>query len=199
MIESPLKSIPSDIGRVLRVVRERTGRNQGEIARTAGISISMLSQIERGVVSPSIETLLNVCAGLDLDAAELFKRLSPRDPLKLTHRGRRLSTESKGIRYEQLAASADASFPVEMFLMEVAPGSSVGMSDRGHEGVELGYVIEGEAVVIVDNKEYAVAAGDTVSFSAHLPHRLENRGDQLFRAVWTAAPPHKDYFDMQEK
>ena len=196
MNEVTLKSIPADIGRILKLVREKRGQNQGEIANAASISISMLSQIERGVVSPSIETLLAVCAALDLDAAELFRRLSPRDPVKLMHAGKRLNTESGGIRYEQLAASADASYPTEMFMLEVAPGSCAGMSEVGHEGVELGYVLAGEAVLIVDNKEFIVGAGDSVSFSSRLAHRLENRGKSPVRALWTAAPPHKDYFEI---
>ena len=193
MNKATLKSVPSDIGRIFRLVREKTGNHQGDIAERAGISISMLSQIERGMVSPSIETLLAVCAALDLDAAELFKRILPHDPVRLIHTGKRLSTESDGVRYEQLVASADASYPAEMFLMEVAPGASVGMSDRGHEGVELGFVLDGEAVLIVDKKENVVTKGDTVSFSSHLPHRLENRGKSQFKAIWTAMPPHKDY------
>lgn len=196
MITAKLKSLPTDIGRIVRLVREKTGRNQGEIADQAGISVSMLSQIERGVVSPSIETLIAVCASLDLDTAELFNRLSPRDPVRLLHAGKRLSTHSRGIRYEQLATSADASYPSEMFLMEVAPGAAAGMSDRGHEGIELGYVLEGSAKLTVDKTELAISAGDSVSFNARLPHRLENSGKMPFRSVWTAAPPHKDYFEV---
>jgi transcriptional regulator with XRE-family HTH domain len=50
------KVLLNQIGRMLKLYREKTGRNQGEIATQAGISISMLSQIERGMVSPSIDT-----------------------------------------------------------------------------------------------------------------------------------------------
>ena len=53
-----LKQIVPKIGKILKVFREKTGQNQGDIASKAGISISMLSQIERGMVSPSIETLV---------------------------------------------------------------------------------------------------------------------------------------------
>lgn len=176
-------------------MREKTGRNQGDIANLAGISISMLSQIERGVVSPSIDTLLGVCAALDLDASELFKRLSPRDPVRILHPGKRLSTKTGGIGYEQLAISTEGTYPVEIFRMEVAPGAVAGMSNNGHEGVELGYVLSGEAVLIIDKQEHVVVAGDSISFSSRLPHRLENRSSTVFNAVWSAQPPHKDYFE----
>jgi transcriptional regulator with XRE-family HTH domain len=197
MSEVALKSAEGEIGKVLRLAREKSARNLGEIALQAEISISMLSQIERGIVSPSIDTLLRVCQALELDAGELFRRISPKPGLKLVHKGKRLSTETGGVKYEQLSSASEAGIAAEMFLMEVRAGAGVGMSNKGHEGVELGYMLAGSAVLIVDGKEYEVRAGDSVTFSAHLPHRLENRGDELFQSIWTALPPHKDYFEHE--
>jgi transcriptional regulator with XRE-family HTH domain len=195
MNEAALKSVVPVIGNFLRIFREKTRKSQGEVARKAGISISMLSQIERGMVSPSIDTLFNVCNGVGMDIGELFRRLSADAPVRLQRAGQRLGTQHGGILFEQLAASTSANHPAELFLLEVRPGKRVGMSIGGHEGVEMGYVLEGDALLGVVGLEYQLKAGDSVSFNANLPHSLVNPGKRTFRAVWAAVPPHKDYLE----
>jgi transcriptional regulator with XRE-family HTH domain len=191
-----LKSPVAQLGAVLKIVREKLGKKQGEIAAEAGISISMLSQIERGNVSPSIDTLVTVCGALDLDTAELFRRIMPARQVKVFKSGKRLSTGKAGVRYEQLVISGENAYPAEMFLLEVAPDKIVGLSKKGHEGVEMGYVLAGEATMSIENEKHIIAAGDSISFNAQVPHTLHNTGAEVFKAVWTVVPPHKDYFEI---
>jgi transcriptional regulator with XRE-family HTH domain len=195
MNEVLLKSVLPEIGTILRLFREKINKNQGEVAHKAGISTSMLSQIERGAAAPSVDTLVAVCMALELDVADLFRRIAPEAPLRIHHRGKRLFTGSRGVRYEQLSQSADASHPAEMLLLEIAPGKQAGISDNGHEGVEMGYVLSGNATLIVNGTEYGLTSGDSVWYNSHLPHKLINNGKTIFRAVWNALPPHRDYLE----
>jgi transcriptional regulator with XRE-family HTH domain len=191
-----LKDVVPQIGRILKVYREKTGKNQGDIAEKAGISVSMLSQIERGMVSPSIETLVAVCGVLDLDPSELFKKISSNPPVRIHHRGERLRNELPGVKYEQLMTSQHPACQAELFLIEVEPGRNTSFSGGGHEGVEMGYVVSGDAVLTVDAREYRVSEGDSIYFNAQLPHQLANRGARVFRAVWSISPPHVDFLGM---
>jgi transcriptional regulator with XRE-family HTH domain len=195
MNEVLLKSVLPEIGKLLRLFREKINKNQGEVAHKAGISTSMLSQIERGAAAPSVDTLVAVCMVLELDVADLFRRIAPEAPLRIHHKGKRLFTASRGVRYEQLCQSADASHPAEMLLLEIAPGKQAGVSDNGHEGVEMGYVLSGTATLIVNGTEYGLTSGDSVSYNSHLPHKLINNSKTIFRAVWNALPPHRDYLE----
>jgi transcriptional regulator with XRE-family HTH domain len=193
MNEAQLKLMLPELGRILRLFREKSGQNLSEIAQNAGISISMLSQIERGKVSPSIDTLFMVCGALDIEITELFRRLSPSSPVRLHRGGERLKIENNGIRYEQLMTTQLATFPAELFLIEVESGCVTGMSGGGHEGVEMGYVLQGSAQLTVGTDEYRLDEFDSVCFAASLPHRLENSGKRPFKAVWSISPPHIDY------
>jgi transcriptional regulator with XRE-family HTH domain len=195
MNEVLLKSVVPSIGNILKMFREKTRKNQGQVATKAGISISMLSQIERGVVSPSIDTLFCVCQAVGMDIAELFRRISPDTPVRLMRAGQRLSTQHNGVLFEQLAVSVSAGYPAEMFELEVKPGRRIGLSGSGHEGIEMGYALEGSSVLTVDGIDYKISKGDSVSFNSNLPHSLVNEGRKIFRAVWTALPPHKDYLE----
>jgi transcriptional regulator with XRE-family HTH domain len=195
-----IKQVVPRLGRILKTYREKTGRNQGDVASKAGISVSMLSQIERGMVAPSIETLMMVCSVLDLDAGHLFRLVAADEhPVRILHSGERLRNEVGGVRYEQLMTSTQGSWQSEMFLLEVASGCSTTFSGGGHEGVEMGYVLDGEAVLTVDANEYAVCRGDSIHFSSHLPHQLRTSGKKVFRAIWSISPPHVDYLGSSEE
>ncbi|MBD3318054.1 MAG: helix-turn-helix domain-containing protein [Chitinivibrionales bacterium] len=185
------------LGRILRSYREKRGHNQRAVAAKAGISTSMLSQIERGAVSPSIDTLYGVCSALGVDIADLFGQACPRAPVRIHHPGERLQSESERVRYEQLVSSPDTAFPGEMFLLELKPHTKVGPSDGGHEGVEMGYVLSGTAVLTVESNHYTITRGDSLAFSSRLRHGLENTGVGLFQAVWSTHPPHQDYLKLE--
>lgn len=193
-----LKNILPELGKILRLFREKSDRNLGAVAEKAGISISMLSQIERGIVSPSIDTLCMVCRALDIDMAELFRRLSPDEPVRIHKSGERLKIDNNGVRYEQLMTSQTMAFPAELFYIEVKPGCATAMSGGGHEGTEMGYVLQGTAQLTVGGAHYRINKNDSLYFSAHLPHRLANAGRKVFRAVWSISPPHVDYLKNEK-
>ncbi len=198
MNEATLKNLVPKMGRILKLYREKCGFKQCDVARKAGISTSMLSQIERGQVSPSIDTLVLVCVSLGLDPVELFKGIVSSGPVTIHHPNNRLHVENRGIRYEQLITGRNGTFSTELFLLQVAPGASSIFSGQGHEGVEMGYVLQGEAVLMIEEKEYNVYEGDSISFNSQFPHGIQNRGKEPFKAVWSISPPHIDYFGNKE-
>src|SRR4030042_3797028 len=64
-------------GEKLRTVRERKGLTMRAVAKSAGVSESLVSQIERNLISPSIDTLLALAAVLDVDLEYLFADWKP--------------------------------------------------------------------------------------------------------------------------
>jgi transcriptional regulator with XRE-family HTH domain len=58
------KDLKATIGRVLRTRREKLGISQEEVAERAGVDRSYVSILERGLKSPTLETLEKICAAL---------------------------------------------------------------------------------------------------------------------------------------
>lgn len=195
MNEVKLKSIVPRLGKALRDYREAAGKNLSDVATAADISTSMLSQIERGIVSPSIETLALVCQALEIEIAELFERLAFQDAVRVHKQSERLQVIRDGIHYEQLMTSGHGGIPIELFLLEVEPGHETPLTDSGHEGIEMGYVLKGEGILTVEKIPYKVSEGDSIFFNARLPHQVKNNGSVMFRAVWSTSPPHFKYVD----
>src|SRR5438034_11085700 len=65
--------ISKDLGVRLRQARERKGFTVRGLARYVGVSPSLVSQIERGRVMPSVGTLYNIANQLELVVDDLFR------------------------------------------------------------------------------------------------------------------------------
>ena len=66
------KKVPYHFGEKLRQVREHKGYTLKVVAQKAGVSESLVSQIERNHVSPAIDTLLALADVLDINLEFLF-------------------------------------------------------------------------------------------------------------------------------
>src|SRR5262245_30925225 len=77
----PIPDEPSHIGPRLRAQREQLGLSLRELARRIGVSASLISQIERDKVNPSVSTLYALVRELRLGMGELFSTETDATPL----------------------------------------------------------------------------------------------------------------------
>jgi len=179
------------LGSKLRQVRQRKELTLKSVALAAGVSESLLSQIERDRVSPSIDTLLTVAEVLDVDLEYLFSDLKRTKRVVISHAGDRTVIREAGVSYHRLSRIDDeqTEHAIEAVLLEIDPGSHSGHAEYGHRGRELGYILEGEATLEYGTESYSLGAGDSVSFASDIPHRLTNTGKAPLNAIWVNTPP----------
>lgn len=65
------------IGAQVRIQRERLGMSLSALARESGLSLSMLSRVERGLVSSSTQTLGRIAAALQVRMGVFFEEALP--------------------------------------------------------------------------------------------------------------------------
>jgi transcriptional regulator with XRE-family HTH domain len=183
-------------GEKIRMIRERRGLTLREVADHAGVSESLVSQIERNRVSPAIDTLLALADALDLDLEYLFADFRRDRPVKITRRGERTSFTRPGVLYERLARTEEGPSPrgtapggIEAYTITLEPGAKTGSAQYGHPGWELGFVESGTAELRAGKRTYPLEPGDSVSFRADAPHVLVNSGDGPLRVFWVITPP----------
>lgn len=176
-------------GRPLRRLRQRQRLSLRDASARAGLSVSFLSALERGVSGASIASLQRISAGYGTTLVELF---GPPP----TARGQRLVRAGGGavlrlgtadVRIEQLARNATE---LEPQLFVLAPGASSDGS-YAHEGEEFLYLLSGALTVWVgDHERYRLRrAGDALTFPSKLPHRWRNDAGGETRLLWINTPP----------
>jgi transcriptional regulator with XRE-family HTH domain len=121
-------NIGRQLGAVARRVREGQGLTLTDVATTAGISAGMLSRLETGHVTPSLETLIALARALGVRPALLLQevggdeegaqRVPAGQGLEVVRRGTR-----RGHTYHLLAAQRGPRKAFEPFLVTRAPSS----------------------------------------------------------------------------
>ncbi len=190
-------------GEKLRNVRERRQMTLKEVARQAGVSESLISQIERDKVSPSIDTLLNITDILGIHPEYLFRGMEPAEEITVTRANEGALLIDGFATYRSLCSrheedrshsgarrgtEEDKNRSIEVFRLELEPGGSHGAPDYGHRGYEIGVILEGKAVLFYGEKRIEVSPGDCVSFASNIPHTLQNPGPDKLISLWYVSP-----------
>jgi transcriptional regulator with XRE-family HTH domain len=179
-------------GEKIRRIRERRSLTLREVAGRAGVSESLVSQIERNKASPAIDTLLALADALDMDLDYLFADYRRERPARITRKGERSTFAKPGVLYEKLA-QMEGSVPgqdgIEAYSITLRPGARTGSREYGHKGWELGIVISGRAELLAGRETYMLKPGDSVSFRSDAPHILANAGKGPLKVFWIISPP----------
>lgn len=185
------------LGALLRAIRNARHLTIKEVATKAGVSSSLLSQIERNRISPSLDTLLQLLEVYGVSPNKFFKDYETQSKVEIIRRDERKIYQRKGFKYEKLCGESQekGSHSFNAFFLELAPGQERGDAENGHLGRELGIVVAGRAELLYGQEQYEVSTGDTVSFFSQIPHVIRNTSDDLFQAYWVVTPADgEDYF-----
>ena len=182
-----------EFGEKIRAVRQQRGATLKQIALLAGVSESMLSQIERNRISPAIDTLLRVADALDIDFDYLFQDLKKDRMVNVVRQHERHKHIGNGVTYERLTRTPDhpEEHGIEGYFMSIEPGCSSGNKQYGHPGKELGTLIEGSGQLSIGCKTIQLEPGDSISFASDAPHQLKNIGTTTLKAFWITTPPKR--------
>ena len=58
-----------------------------------------------------------------------------------------------------------------------------------HTGEEFAMVLEGSLDFVIEDEEYHLEKGDSLSFKATLPHSWKNMTHQQAKVLWIVSPP----------
>jgi transcriptional regulator with XRE-family HTH domain len=174
------------VGPRVRALREAMDLSLRDLAQRSGVSAPMLSQVERGDTSPTLQIAARIAAGLDLRLSQLL-RLDEDGAVTIVRRQERrigpspdTDGEGHGHRYEILTPPLPGQ-RAELSLHTLAPGAlTAGPGDPPmHEpgSRESALVQSGRVVLHCDGARWELSAGDCVTFDADLPHHFENPGN----------------------
>ncbi len=194
----------SSIGPRARALRTARGVGLRELARRVGVTPSLLSQIERGGVNPSVGTLFRLAEELGTTTDSFFRdhrRLGAQ--AMVVGRDRRARIElSGGIVWERLTPTDEAGFE---FMHTLYPPGAVSSAElMRHPGRDYGILVKGVLDITVAFETHRLQPGDSIAFDASLPHRLVNPGPKEAETIWvvldrnpTTGDGHAPSFEQQ--
>ncbi len=175
------------VGKKIRAVREELGMSSSQLAKAAGLSQSAISQIERGVVDPSLRTLRAIAETLDTPIFTFFLDAPSKEIIVRKERRRAFSPPDYKGRYELL--SPDSTGKLEMISMSLEPGTSSSREPLCHAADECMVVLQGRAGIVAGDERFELDEGDSIYLNEGIPHRVTNVGDDELVCIVAISPP----------
>ena len=168
------------IGPRVRALREAMDLSLRDLAERSGVSAPMLSQVERGETSPTLQVASKIASGLELRLSQLL-RLDEESMVSVVRSGEGRRGGAGGHAYEVLTPPLPG-LRAEVTRHTLAAGAVTGGPGdppRHEPGARETTLVErGSIVLYVDNAEHELHAGDCVTFDADLSHHFANPGKE---------------------
>ncbi|MFJ9176195.1 helix-turn-helix domain-containing protein [Streptomyces sp. NPDC102360] len=177
------------IGNRIRELRKAHKMTVRELAAAAGVSTGLVSQVERGLTDPSLETLRRLSAALGLPLFDLFRQ-DEAEEVALVRQDRRIQVRSPqgGIEYTRVSAG---SARLEVLEGTLEPGGASSDERYSHPSEECVLLLSGSLVVEAGDGRYELGPGDSCTFDSRVPHRYVNEGGETARFLVSVTPPSR--------
>jgi transcriptional regulator with XRE-family HTH domain len=179
------------VGDEIKGLRKARRMTLAQLALQSGLSVGHLSQIERGLSTPSIKALHGISRALDVNISWFFSNSEPGPPEErdfIVRQSRRRQIRFDGGISDYLLTPSLQS-DLELLMSTFAPGATSGSLPYTHDGEEAGIVMSGELDVWIDGKCFRLGQGDSFCFKSSLPHRYLNPGSIDTVVIWAITPP----------
>ena len=177
----------TDLGARLRQIRVMRKLSLVELSAKAAVSVPMLSHIERGHATPSLNTLQRISMALGVALSDIFlaverERLSNDNVVVRSSNRVHVDVGIPGLHKELLSPARPSD--MEMLILVLAPGSDSGDEDWTGEGEKAGLILSGSMVLKINDAEVTLNVGDSFQFDGTQPHSFRNLYDGETRLVW---------------
>ena len=176
-----------NIGGRIRQLRIKNDLTLAELASRTELTKGFLSQLERNLTSPSIQTLEDIAEALGVSMAQFFTE--EKDEQVVFTKKDEFVDEQDGKTIHWIVPNAQKN-AMEPVLLELQPGASSNVIEP-HEGEEFGYVLNGRILLITDSDRHGktVRKGENFYIHGGEAHRLENSSGRNAVILWISTPP----------
>ena len=169
-----------NIGGRIRRVRKSKGMTLNDLATGAGLSVSYISNLERNLCSPTLENLVKICTVLDVSMLKLLDNEGWNEDV-VRAADREVVYEQKGeVRYESINFGVDK---LNGIVISLEP-HCVFDDEWTHSYDEIGYVLEGELTIMLNENTYVLNPGDCIYVPSKNEHNMSNVSDRRCISYW---------------
>lgn len=175
------------LGPRIRSYRQMRKMTLRQVAEHAEVSVSFLSQLERGASGASIPTMRLIAEALGLALADLFSA-EPASAHRVLRTADRPVIHATGV--DKFMLTRRPLQQLEVLEGVVWPGGTVGSRTHRHgDSQELLLVLEGSIRLVLDEQEHYLDRGDSIEYRSSSGHCVINDNGTTARVLWIISPP----------
>ncbi|MGO0063157.1 helix-turn-helix domain-containing protein [Brevibacillus fluminis] len=175
-----------EIYKRIRDLRKQHDYTLKDLSEKTGLSVSFLSQVERGATSLAITSLKKIADAFEVPITDFFENFSNQNYVVKVDEQKPFRIEGNTAEYRRLAGDFSGRM-LEPMIVTLEPNTVQG-SVFNHPGEEFFYVLEGAVIFEVDGKEYLLKAGDSIHYPSNLPHMWSNPLNQTSKVLSVLTP-----------
>jgi len=178
------------VGLAIRQQRKALNLSIDQLAQRAGVSMGLISGVERGRGNPSFNALVQVAHALNMSVSSLLAARTDTDPVVRADQRRSMDlhgADEHDATHELLTSRLDQT--LEAVHITAPPGYDTSASPFTHPGEEFGIVLTGHHEVYLDGQRHELGPGDSISYPSTVPHWYRNPGPETVTAIWVITPP----------
>ncbi|NOX62983.1 MAG: helix-turn-helix domain-containing protein [Chloroflexi bacterium] len=175
-----------ELGKRIRARRLEQDMSLRDLARQVDLTASFLSQVERGLVSPSIDSLRKISRALDVPVFYFLMEDVRPSPVVRRNERRKIILPTN-VTYELL--TPDVNRKMEVIMAELHPrDGSIPLVHYPHTE-ECIIVLDGVLEIGVGDQIYILEEGDAIYFEGAMLNHLAAKGDSALRYISIVTPP----------
>ncbi len=174
------------IGHKLKEMRVQKNLTLEELANRCELSKGFLSQLERDLSTPGLDTLDDILEALGSSLSDFFKE--ERNYKKTFTQEDYYINEKDGSTIHWIVPNAQKN-AMEPILLTLKEGKSSQIQDP-FNGEEFGYVLEGVITLYEGGETYHLKKGDTFYIQSNHRHYLKNENAEDAVVLWVSTPPN---------
>lgn len=168
--------INASVSKNSKRIREKKKLTLDMAAKATGVSRSMLAQIERGDVNPTLSVLWKIANGYKVSFSSLIEQ-SDEKPVLLTAQKTVPIVEDAGRFVNYPCFTFDDERLFETYRIRIAPGGSLKAEAHLAHTEENITVFSGILEVTTSCETYLLREGDSIRFRSDQPHAYSNPGE----------------------
>lgn len=182
------------VGERIKKLREGKGVSLQELAGKTGYTSALINQIENHMVSPPLGAMGKIASALEVNIGELWGEhggepytIVRKDDRRPVSRFASKEGVSYGYSYESLGSGMKDRH-IEPYLVTLEEPTVKSAKLSSHEGEEFLFVLSGQVEVCLDANTDVLTPGDSIQFSAKVPHRVSSYGGekaQIVAVIWS--------------
>ena len=172
------------LGSVIRNIRTSKKTTLQELANLTKLTTSFISQVERGIVSPSIDSLRKIAEALNVSIGELFEENLKDFTFIRKNKALKVTDKETKSSYETLVSDL---LGVEMkpLLFRLQKGGKIKKEVLLEQGDTFVMVIEGEIEFFCEEERFTLNKGDSFYCKGRKrPQKIANISNEETVLLW---------------
>lgn len=174
------------INKKIREIRKNKKITLKDMSKHTGLSVSFISQVERGESSLTVTSLKKIADALEISMKDLFEMEDNDSYMRNKENQTLWNLENSFTSHIRLSGKFD-NRKLEAIVLKLEP-NSIDMTPFSHEGEEFYYVLKGKALFVIEDKEFIVKQGETIHYPSTVSHTVKNPFDEELELLSVVTP-----------